>query len=147
MKTEPRQQLTSRYILNGAGKRVTSQRALLLDLIRREGGHPEAEELYRQAKEKQPRLSLSTVYRALQLFKNLGLVEEHHFEEEHHHYEAKPATEHSHLVCIGCGKVVEVECSLIPQIKEEIGEKSDFEVISAKIRLVGFCPQCRAAKI
>lgn len=147
MKRETRQPLTSRLILNGAGQRVTSQRALLLDLIRQQGGHPEAEELYRQAKKKHPRLSLSTVYRALQLFKKLGLVEELHFEEEHHHYEVKPATEHSHLICLGCGKVVEAEFSLIQQMKDEVKAKNNFEVVSAKVRLVGFCAQCHPKNI
>jgi len=61
------------------GQRVTSQRRLLLDLIRQSEGHLDADELYRLAKEREPRISLSTVYRTLRLFKELGLVEERHF--------------------------------------------------------------------
>jgi len=79
----------SRKALNVAGMRVTNQRALLLELIRQGKGHLDADELYRRAREKQPRLSLSTVYRTLQLLKKLGLVEELHFDENHHHYEVR----------------------------------------------------------
>ncbi|MCK4722357.1 MAG: transcriptional repressor, partial [Dehalococcoidia bacterium] len=92
------------------GQRITSQRRLLLDLLRQSEGHLDADELYRRAKEQEPRLSLSTVYRSLRLFKELGLIEERHFIEEHHHYEARSETEHHHVVCRGCGKVIEFEC-------------------------------------
>ena len=74
------------------GKRVTGQRRLLLNLIQEAEGHLDADELYRQAKEREPKISLATVYRTLRLFKDLGLIEERHFVEEHHHYEAKASS-------------------------------------------------------
>ena len=76
---------TGRRALNITGIRVTSQRALILEIVRRGQGHLDADEIYRQARKKQPRLSLSTVYRTLQMLKKLGLVEEVHFDEAHHH--------------------------------------------------------------
>ena len=87
---------SKRKTLKASGMRATGQRALILEIIRR--GHPDADEIYRQARAKQPRLSLSTVYRTLRVFKELGLVEELHLDEAHHHYEAKPSSEHQHLV-------------------------------------------------
>ncbi|MCJ7807105.1 MAG: transcriptional repressor, partial [Dehalococcoidia bacterium] len=71
------------------GQRVTSQRRLILDILRHSEGHLDADELYRLAKEREPRISLATVYRNLNLFKELGLVEGRHFTEDHHHYEVK----------------------------------------------------------
>lgn len=38
--------------------------------------HVDADEIYRQARQKSPNISLSTVYRSLQFFKYLGLLEE-----------------------------------------------------------------------
>ena len=81
----------NRKLLNTAGLRNTAQRALILDIIRHGEGHLDADEVHRQATKKQPRLSLSTVYRTLQKLKNLGLIEEFHFDEAHHHYEIKLA--------------------------------------------------------
>ena len=107
MNTETKSLENSRRVLSVPGLRATNQRALILEIIRRGQGHLDADEVYRQAREKQPRLSLSTVYRTLQLLKRLGLVEEVHFDEAHHHYEVKPSSEHHHLVCLGCGKVIE----------------------------------------
>ncbi|MFC1940057.1 Fur family transcriptional regulator [Chloroflexota bacterium] len=128
------------------GARVTRQRALLLELIQRGEGHLDADEIYRRAREKQPRLSLSTVYRALQKFKKLGLVEEVHFDETHHHYETKQSAEHHHLVCLGCGRVIEFNQPLSRYIKRNVPEARDFEIAETEIRISGYCPTCRHKK-
>ena len=132
-----------RRALNSAGLRVTNQRALLLEIIRQGEGHLDAFELYRRAREKQPRLSLSTVYRALQKFKKLGLVEEVHFDETHHHYEVKPSSEHHHLVCLGCGRVIEFHYPLARQVKRNVPEAKDFDIIGTELRMTGYCSRCR----
>lgn len=134
---------TGHRLLSSAGKRVTSQRVLLLDLIRKSKGHLDAESLHHQAVEKHPRLSLSTVYRTLQLFKKLGLVDEHHFGEIHHHYEVKDPNEHHHLVCLGCGNIVEFQCPLTSKMKRDIGKKNDFQIFDTEVRMIGLCSHCR----
>jgi Fe2+ or Zn2+ uptake regulation protein len=116
---------------------------LLLDLLRHSEGHLDAEELYRLAKEREPHISLSTVYRTLNLFKELGLVEERHFAEEHHHYEVKRKREHYHLVCLGCGKVVEFQSPLTKRMKEDVSRQSGFEILNASVSLEGYCERCR----
>ncbi len=135
---------TTRKALNVTGLRATSQRALILEVIRH--GHLDADEIYRQARVKQPRLSLSTVYRTLRMFKKLGLVEELHFDETHHRYEMKPSSEHQHLVCLGCGKVVEFECPLSLKMKKDIAREKGFEITGTEIRMTGYCSKCRQNK-
>jgi Fur family ferric uptake transcriptional regulator len=132
----------SRAALNMAGTRFTSQRALILEIIRQGEGHLDADEIYRRARQKQPRLSLSTVYRTVQALKKLGLIEELLFDESHHHYEAKPPTKHHHLVCLGCGRVIEFEYPL-SRIKRNVAGGEDFEIVDADIRMTGYCPRCR----
>lgn len=130
-----------RKVLSSAGLRMTNQRALILEIIRR--GHLDADEVYRQARDKQPRLSLSTVYRTLRMLKELGLVDELHFEETHHHYEVKPSAEHHHLVCLGCGKIVEFEYSLSQRMRQDIARKQGFEVTGVEVNMAGYCAKCR----
>ncbi len=136
----------ARQSLNSSGLRFTSQRALILNIIRQGKGHLDADEVYRQAREKQPRLSLSTVYRTLQTLKRLGLIEELHFDEAHHHYEIKPPAEHHHLACLGCGHVVEFKYPLARLIKRNVSEVKDFEIINTELRMDGYCPKCRRSK-
>jgi len=143
MITNKRVLQTNRRKLNTAGLRATNQRALLLEIIRQGEGHLDADELYSRAREKQPRLSLSTVYRALQKFKELGLVEEVHFDETHHHYETKQSPERHHLICLGCGRVVEFHYPLARQVKRDIPEAKDFDIVGAEVRMTGYCSKCR----
>jgi Fe2+ or Zn2+ uptake regulation protein len=138
--------MISRKTLNVAGKRVTNQRALIMEIIRQGEGHLDADEIYRRAREKEPRLSLSTVYRTLQMLKKLGLVEELHFDEEHHHYEVKPSAEHHHLICLGCGRVIEFNRPLSRYIKRNIPEAKGFDIAETEVRMSGYCSKCRRSR-
>ncbi len=129
--------------LKTTGRRVTGQRQLLLQLIQEHGGHLDAHELYRLASERNPRLSLSTVYRTMNLLRDLGLVNEVHLGEEHHHYELRPSSQHCHLVCANCGKVVEIDCDLVEQLKASVAVQHDFEITDAQVELIGLCGDCR----
>ncbi len=134
----------SHETLKEAGMRVTNQRSLIMNIIRQ--GHFDAEEIHRRARQKDPHLSLSTVYRSLQTFKKLGIIEELHFDETHHRYEVKPATEHHHLVCLGCGKVIEFQHSLARYLKKNVAEAKDFAITETEIRIAGYCSECRNKK-
>jgi Fur family ferric uptake transcriptional regulator len=143
MVKKTKQKAGVRQLLNSSSRRVTAQRALLLELLRRSGGHVDADELYRRAKKKNSRISLSTVYRNLQLFKKLELVDERHFDEEHHHYEVKSGEEHQHLLCIRCGKVVEFDYPASRKFKENVGQKYGFHITGVEIHMTGLCSGCR----
>jgi len=128
------------------GQRITRNRSLLLDLIRR-GGHINADELYREAKEMMPELSLSTVYRNLRLFARLGLIDEVRIgKNRYRHYEIKGAIEHYHLVCLGCGRLVEFRCPLVEQLKSKVGQESGFDITGIELSMDGYCPGCRKQK-
>jgi Fur family ferric uptake transcriptional regulator len=125
------------------GRRITTQRKLLFDLLTEGGGHIDAGELYVKAREKDPRISLATVYRNLNLFKVAGLVKEYHFAEGHHHYEVKGKKGHQHLVCLGCGKVIEFASPLVAKVKEEAGRANGFDITDVTVYMEGYCADCR----
>jgi Fur family ferric uptake transcriptional regulator len=134
---------SDKEILRQAGKRITPQRVLILEAIREGGGHLDANEVYRLARQKAPRLSLSTVYRTIKVLKEAGVIEELHLGEEHHHYELRGKNGHHHFVCQDCGKVVEFECPFSEQLMRDLGEEYDFEVTGVHLNLVGYCAECR----
>jgi Fur family ferric uptake transcriptional regulator len=133
-------------ILRAHGKRITPQRSLLLQVIRQSKGHLDADEVYRLARERDPTISLSTVYRNLNMLKELGLISELHLDQEHHHYELKDATEHYHLICSGCGQVVEFDSSLVGDLMNQVSGEKDFLIERAHIDLVGLCAKCHAER-
>ena len=119
----------------------TYQRQLLLDIIREAEGHLDARELLRRALEKDSSIGHATVYRSLNLFKELGLVEENRFGKARCYYEIRHSPEHQHLVCRHCGKVIDFACPLkemIGKVKKENG----FTVTKAEVYLEGYCSDC-----
>jgi len=131
--------------LRAQGLRMTPQRRLVLRLLREQGGHLSADELYQLARQRHPRISLSTVYRALELFEELGLVRALHLESEHHRYEtAGNGEEHHHMICLGCGRVIEFACSHCPEIHQDLAEHHNFQITGSRVQLLGYCTDCRA---
>jgi Fur family ferric uptake transcriptional regulator len=131
------------------GLRITNQRALILELLRQGNGHMDADEVYRLARKRQPRISLSTVYRNLQTLKSMGLVDEVHFDDDHHHYEVRrpkdgAVSEHHHLICQNCGKIIEFRLPLAKMVQETVPEAKGFKITGTETRVLGYCDECRA---
>ena len=123
-------------------RRSTEQRQLIHDILQHADGHLDADEIYQRARLKSPGISLSTVYRNLQMFKELGLIEEHQFGSRRC-YEADPQAKHHHLICLGCGRVFEFKCPSTERLKSRIGKEEGFRVTKAEVRLAGYCPECQ----
>lgn len=130
--------------LRREGKRMTPQRALLLQIIAEAKGHLDAEEIHRRARAQGVRLSLSTVYRTLAVLGEMGLLRELHFDEEHHHYE-RTTDEHYHLYCLECGEIREYWPPDSGKHLQQIAQEYGFELVSARVELRGFCEQCKAS--
>jgi len=124
------------------GRPVTSQRKLLLDLIRKSGVHISAKELYRRASRRNESISLATVYRSLQLFKELGLVEERRLGQVFCTYEMKDSAEHQHLVCRSCGRVIEFESPLIRKLVKALKQEHGFNLTKVELYMEGYCKEC-----
>jgi len=132
-----------RGIFRAAGRRLTHQRRLILEVLEESDEHLDAEALYDQARIHDPDISLATVYRTLAVFKEMGLVEEHRLGEEHGHYESVRDGPHYHFTCLGCGRVIEFDTPLVAQIQQELSERERVCVTDAHLHLSGYCAQCQ----
>jgi len=125
-----------------AGRPLTAQRRLVMELLRETEGHTDAKELYRRASARDPSISPATVYRSLNLFKELGLVQERRLGKVRCYYELRQSPEHQHLVCQGCGKVIDFESPLVQQLVETIRRGQGFDVTRVELYLEGYCAEC-----
>ncbi len=132
-----------RDTFQAAGKRLTSQRCLVLEVLENCDEHLDADALYIRAKVHNPDISLATVYRSLAVLKEMGLVEEHRLGEEHAHYESVRDGPHYHFTCLSCGKVIEFDTSLLTQIEQELSTQTGVRVTGARLHLSGYCAQCQ----
>jgi Fe2+ or Zn2+ uptake regulation protein len=129
--------------LRSAGRRLTPQRRLILQVLEESNGHLDADALYGQVKARDPDVSLATVYRTLAVLREIGLVEEHRLGQDHGHYEAVRQGPHYHFTCLHCGKVIEFDTSLMEQIEQELCEREGVRVSSTHLHMSGYCAQCR----
>jgi Fe2+ or Zn2+ uptake regulation protein len=130
--------------LRAAGRRITPQRRLVLRILAETQRHLDAKEIYERGRRQDAHLSLSTVYRTLSVLKETDVVRELHLDDEHHHYELDDEDEHSHLVCLTCGRVIEVDSAALAAAAVAVGEAHEFEITSAHFELAGHCAGCRA---
>jgi Fur family ferric uptake transcriptional regulator len=128
-------------LLRERGNRITPQRRAILRIIRERAGHLSADEIYDLARREIPRLSLSTVYRTLDLLKELDLVTELHLAGNHYRYEAQ-SDQHEHLVCLSCGEVIEFHCDHCAAMHQELSDKYGFQITGSRVELFGYCHEC-----
>ena len=128
-----------------SGRRLTSQRCLILDVLRESEDHLDAEAVHDEAKRSAPDISLATVYRTLTLLQELGLVEEHRLGEGHSHFEAVQDAPHYHFTCRRCGKVLEFDSPLVSRIVRKLAEREGVQVTKAHLHLTGYCERCQEA--
>lgn len=135
--------------LKEKGVRLTRQRQILLELIDKTGDHLDAENLYRLAKERDPKLNRVTVYRTLKMLKIGGLVDEldlMHYGGDQHYYETRLKQEHAHVVCLRCGRVEEFFGDVLQKLRRQIESHFGFQVVIARTEAGGYCAHCQTLR-
>jgi Fur family transcriptional regulator, ferric uptake regulator len=130
--------------LHTKGMRVTGQRKLILQVLEEAGGHLDAETVFERAHKRDERVSLATVYRTLQLLKEMGLVDQHFTSREHSRevYEPVGAEEHYHFSCLKCGKVVEFQSPLIDRARKQLAQELSINILHGCACFEGYCAAC-----
>ena len=135
--------------LRSQGGRMTNQRRLLLSILDSLGKHPTAEELLLIAREQDPDLNLSTVYRTLRWLEAENLVSARLFAEgrRQERFDAALPSEHHHFMCTGCKRVIEFDTDLLTDIKTQFQNSSGASVSTGSIVLYGLCSRCQQEEV
>ena len=127
-------------------QRLTHQRRLVLEIIENSQEHPDAEAILLQARARDARISLATVYRALAFLKEAGLVQEHSLGQGHGHFEVAQSTPHYHFTCKQCARVIEFSAPEVIDIVRGLGEERGLQVTDVHLLLSGICDRCRSSQ-
>lgn len=130
--------------LRDEGYRLTPQRKLVWDVLRRADHHLTAEEIHRQVVTEAPDFNLTSVYRTLSLLAQLGMVTEVRLGGGRGHWEVAHADEEFHLVCDVCGRVEHHRGTLVSGIRTHLGESHGFTATDVELVVHGECERCRA---
>jgi len=117
------------------GMRMTDQRRVIAQVIEQSDDHPDVEELYNRASRIDPKISLSTVYRTVNLFEEAGLVTKHDFKDGRARFELIPDEHHDHLIDIRSGKVIEFRNEEIEAIQDVIAKRLGYKLVDHRLEL------------
>jgi Fur family ferric uptake transcriptional regulator len=130
--------------LQRAGLRRTGQRDLILETFLRTEEHLTSEDLYRLVQREDPSVGHTTVYRTLKLLTEAGLAREVRFGDNktyyEHHYNHQ---HHDHMICTGCGKVIEFYSPEIEALQDQMADNFGFQPTHHSLRLWGVCSDCQ----
>lgn len=127
--------------LRAKGYRITPQRQLVLDAVTTlQHGTPD--EICAEVQRAAGGVNLSTVYRALELLEQLGMVTHTHLGHGAPTYHAASGDDHLHLVCRECGEVAETDVALADAFVAQLAAEHGFETDVAHFAIYGRCRGC-----
>ena len=121
---------------NDAGIRMTAQRSLIIETLIGSDDHPDADQVYRRAVDKDQSISLPTVYRTLNLLDDAGIIKKINMNDGKARFESVRG-DHDHLIDADNGHIHEFYNQELKKILESIAEKMGYEVIDHRIEIVG----------
>jgi len=131
--------------LDAAGHRLTEPRRVVAGLLDARSGHFSAADLVTDARERHPGIGRATVFRALELFLALGVVERIDLPTGEHAYVVCEPAHHHHVVCTGCGRSTEIDDRGVRALTRKVAKRTGYEIGRHRVELFGLCPACREA--
>lgn len=124
--------------------RMTPQRKVIIEELRKVDTHPTADELYEMVRKRLPKVSLGTIYRNLDLLTSEGIIQKVQIGNSQMRFDGNPGA-HMHISCIYCGRVADIfsgpDTSFLCQ-----DLNTNFTVLGCNVLLYGICPECAAKR-
>ena len=133
-------------VLQEKGYRLTPQRLMVLDVLHSADQHISAEEIFSRVQAKYPYANISTVYRTLELLKELNLITEIDLDDGCIRYHLTEKGHHHHLICAKCGKMIDLPEHILVPLKETLLNDYKFEADLQHLAVFGLCQECRDPK-
>ena len=124
--------------------RVTPQRLAVLRILARSEGHPSVENIFKQVKPNFPTTSLATIYKTVNLLKQIGEVVELDFSEESNRYDGNKPYPHPHLICTECKTIVDPDVTTVTELSKELANKTGYKILNHRLDFFGICPHCQS---
>lgn len=132
--------------LGAAGLRSTPQRLAVYDQLAAMDGHPTAEQVFRAVRPRLPRISLATVYKALEALTAVGAVDRLNPEAAGGptRYDAR-GDRHYHFRCLRTGAIHDLPTQYDPALVERLDpaladdlRSRGFQVTGYRLELLGY---------
>jgi Fur family ferric uptake transcriptional regulator len=121
--------------------RMTPQRRIILEELRKDNSHPSADSIYAMVRRRIPRISLGTVYRNLEILTELGEIQKLETSGSLRRFDGNPE-KHYHIRCIRCDRVIDAPVEPLIKTKGDVHQSTTFKIIGHRFEFIGVCPEC-----
>jgi Fur family ferric uptake transcriptional regulator len=133
----------AKKIIRDLGLKVTTQRLLILDIVRNGPNHFTAQDIFESVGAQNPAIGFATVYRFLRTLSENDFVTEVRLGGMPARYEWAAKKHHDHLTCVVCAKIVEFENPEIERLQNKVAKEFGFQLTDHVLELYGTCAECR----
>ncbi len=130
-------------VLRKQGCRLTPQRLAMLKILAQKAGHPNIEQIFEGIKADFPTTSLATIYKTLNLLKDMGEVLELNFPHAGNRYDGYQPYPHPHVVCTRCGQILDSEFPAMAEFSHKLAQETGYVITHHQLNFFGLCPKCR----
>ena len=122
--------------------RFTSQRAIILEELKKVTSHPTAYEVFKMVRKRLPHIALGTVYRNLDLLAQNGMIRQLDGMGGQRRFDGNPLP-HYHICCINCGRVDDVPVPAKSNLEEAATIACGYKILGHQVEFTGICPGCQ----
>ena len=127
------------------GRRLTREREEIVRAIDETEGHFNPQTLYEHLRARGSKVSRASVYRTIPILVDNGVITEVEKTEKHAHYEkVMGKAHHDHLICLACGKTIEIYSPTLEMLQEEICQREGFKGVRHTLEIMGYCRECES---
>jgi Fur family peroxide stress response transcriptional regulator len=126
--------------------RLTPQRLAVLKVLAVSEGHPTVERIYETVRAKFPTTSIATIYKTVNLLKQLNEVLELGFPDGSNRYDGNKPYSHPHVICTKCKKIIDPNIGSLKDLTKEVVKETGFQILNHRVDFFGTCRDCQSGK-
>jgi Fur family peroxide stress response transcriptional regulator len=124
--------------------RLTPQRLAVLKVLAASEGHPTVERIYEKVRAEFPTTSIATIYKAVNLLKQLNEVLELGFPDGSNRYDGNKPYPHPHVICTQCKKIIDPNLGSLKDLTKEVIKETGFQIQNHRVDFFGTCRDCQS---
>ena len=124
--------------------RLTPQRLAILKVLAVSEGHPTVERIYETVRDEFPTTSIATIYKTVNLLKQLNEVLELGFPDGSNRYDGNNPYPHPHVICTKCNKIIDPDLGSLKDLKNEVIRETGFQILNHRVDFFGTCRDCQS---
>ena len=124
--------------------RLTPQRLAILKVLAVSEGHPTVERIYETVRADFPTTSIATIYKTVNLLKQLNEVLELGFPDGSNRYDGNKPYPHPHVICTKCKTIIDPNLGSLKELTNEIVKETGFQIVNHRVDFFGICRECQS---